>query len=257
MTAWNPAEPVDGGFRWLCRHPVGRGASGRRLSTSFGHNRGRGEAVGDRDGEQRRRQLPGDGLHRQRIRDVLALEHGQCDLDRRHARGDDPVPGALATATATLSDGSMVDITNMASWASSSSSVTVSALGIGVATGVSIGSAKITAALAATSPAATIHVVAPPRVLVVNTTLDLSDQSTLFAGLLSLREAIDVADAVAGETITFDPTVFETPQTIYLSGKGPLDLSDTSGKTTIMGPGGGLVTVSGGHVSGVFQIDAG
>ncbi len=82
------------------------------------------------------------------------------------------------------------------------------------------------------------------------------DLSTVFAGLLSLREAVDVANAVPGETITFDPTVFGTPQTIYLS-QGPLELSDTSGTTTIMGPGGGLVTVSGGHVSGVFQIDTG
>ena len=56
-------------------------------------------------------------------------------------------------------------------------------------------------------------------------------------------------------TITFDPTVFATAQTITLTG-GQLALSNTSGAETITGPAAG-VTVSGGGLSRVFQVDAG
>ncbi len=56
-------------------------------------------------------------------------------------------------------------------------------------------------------------------------------------------------------TIVFDPTVFGTPQTITLSGV-PLELSDTGGTQTITGPAAG-VTVSGGGISRVFQLDKG
>ncbi len=55
------------------------------------------------------------------------------------------------------------------------------------------------------------------------------------------------------ETITFDPTVFATPQTITLTA-GQLELSNTSGTETITGPAAG-VTVSGNNASRVFQID--
>ena len=57
------------------------------------------------------------------------------------------------------------------------------------------------------------------------------------------------------ETITFDKTVFKTPQTITLSGS-QLELSDTTGTETITGPKAG-VTVNGGGLSRVFQVDAG
>src|SRR5581483_5444055 len=56
------------------------------------------------------------------------------------------------------------------------------------------------------------------------------------------------------DTITFDPTVFSNPNTIILGGT-QLDLSDTSGATTILGPAVG-VTVSGNNASRVFQVDA-
>ena len=57
-------------------------------------------------------------------------------------------------------------------------------------------------------------------------------------------------------TITFDnTTVFATPQTITLTGT-QLELSDTSGTETITGPAAG-VTVSGGGLSRVFQVDRG
>jgi parallel beta-helix repeat protein len=89
--------------------------------------------------------------------------------------------------------------------------------------------------------------------LVVNTTLDGTD---LPPGDLSLRQAINLANVLAGsETITFDPTVFATAQTITLTA-GQLELSDASGTETIMGPTAG-VRVSGGGLSRVFQIDSG
>src|SRR5439155_1231749 len=56
------------------------------------------------------------------------------------------------------------------------------------------------------------------------------------------------------EMIVFDSTVFNTPQTITLAGT-QLELSDTTGATTITGPAAG-VTVSGNNASRVFQVDA-
>ena len=90
--------------------------------------------------------------------------------------------------------------------------------------------------------------------LVVNTT---SDSIAPGAGLLSLREAIGFANSTPSEdsTISFDSTVFNTPQVITLTGS-QLELSDTSGTETITGPQAG-VTVSGGGLSRVFQVDPG
>ncbi len=88
--------------------------------------------------------------------------------------------------------------------------------------------------------------------LVVNTT---SDGATTPPGGLSLRQAVNLANALYGaETITFDPTVFAMAQTIALT-QGQLELSNTSGTETIMGPAAG-VTVTGGGMSRVFQVDA-
>ncbi len=89
--------------------------------------------------------------------------------------------------------------------------------------------------------------------LVVNTTADGIDCPP---GELDLRGAIDLANTMTGpETITFDPTVFATAQTITLTA-GPLELSNTTGMETIMGPAAG-VTVSGGGLFRVFQVDSG
>ena len=49
--------------------------------------------------------------------------------------------------------------------------------------------------------------------------------------------------------------MFGTPQTITLSG-GQLELKDTGGTQTITGPAAG-VTISGGGISRVFQVDGG
>ena len=90
--------------------------------------------------------------------------------------------------------------------------------------------------------------------LVVNTT---SDSFAPGAGLLSLREAIAFANTApsGNSNITFDKKVFKTPQTITLTGT-QLELSNTTGAETITGPQKG-VTVSGGGLSRVFQVDKG
>src|SRR5262249_34306909 len=70
----------------------------------------------------------------------------------------------------------------------------------------------------------------------------------------SLRWAVSQANSNPGDdTINFDTTVFKTPQTINLSGT-QLELTDTSVTETIAGPAAG-VTVSGGGLSRVFQVD--
>jgi hypothetical protein len=69
-----------------------------------------------------------------------------------------------------------------------------------------------------------------------------------------LRQAIDMANTNGGdETITFDSKVFGSAQTIELA-SGQLELSDTTGTVTITGPKAG-VTISGGGLSRVFQVD--
>ena len=89
----------------------------------------------------------------------------------------------------------------------------------------------------------------PSTIVVTNPT------DTPALGTTDLRQAIAQANAAGGgQSITFDPTVFATPQTILLSGT-QLELSDTTGPETITGPAAG-VTVSGGGNSRVFQVDA-
>src|SRR5262249_50400101 len=73
----------------------------------------------------------------------------------------------------------------------------------------------------------------------------------------TLRWAVDQANSHPGaDTIDFDSTVFHTPRTITLT-QGQLTLTDTSGATTIVGPGANLLTVSGNNASRVFQIGGG
>ena len=85
--------------------------------------------------------------------------------------------------------------------------------------------------------------------IVVNNPTD-----TPVPGEIDLRQAIGQANWNGGaETITFDKTVFKTPQTITLSGT-QLELSDKTGTETITGPRAG-VTVNGGGNSRVFLVD--
>src|SRR5262249_4310013 len=88
-----------------------------------------------------------------------------------------------------------------------------------------------------------------PSNIVVNNPTD-----TPIAGQTDLRQAIAQANTNGGdETITFDSTVFATPQTITLGGTH-LELTDTTGTETITGPAAG-VTVNGNNASRVFQVD--
>ncbi len=88
--------------------------------------------------------------------------------------------------------------------------------------------------------------------LVVNTTIDGTDAPS---GDLSLRQALNLANVLTGATtISFDPKVFATAQTITLGGT-ELDMSKTNGMETITGPAAG-VTLSGGGLSRVLQVDA-
>ncbi len=87
--------------------------------------------------------------------------------------------------------------------------------------------------------------------IVVNNPTD-----TPVTGQIDVRQAIVQANTNGGtETITFDKTVFKTPQTINLTG-GQLELSDTTGTEAIVSPPAG-VTVNGGGNSRVFQVDTG
>jgi hypothetical protein len=89
--------------------------------------------------------------------------------------------------------------------------------------------------------------------LVVNTTVDGVGSGS---GQISLRQAINLANVEpTADTISFDPTVFQTPQTITLAGT-QLELANRTASMTITGPGAG-VTVSGGGKSRVFEVDAG
>jgi hypothetical protein len=76
----------------------------------------------------------------------------------------------------------------------------------------------------------------PSPAIVVNNPTD-----TPVVGQTDLRQAIAQANAAnlsdGDQTIVFDPTVFNTPQTITLK-SGQLELSDKTGTTTITGPAG-------------------
>jgi hypothetical protein len=88
--------------------------------------------------------------------------------------------------------------------------------------------------------------------LVVNTTVDGVGSGP---GQFSLRQAINLANVEPTlDPISFDATVFQTPQTITLAGT-QLVLSNTATDMTITGPAAGL-TLSGGGRSAVFQVDA-
>jgi hypothetical protein len=71
----------------------------------------------------------------------------------------------------------------------------------------------------------------------------------------SLRWAVNQANANPGQDwIDFSSAVFNTPKTITLTG-GQLTLADTG--TTIIGPGAGLLSISGNNASRVLQINPG
>lgn len=105
--------------------------------------------------------------------------------------------------------------------------------------------------------------------IVVNSTSGgLNYASTVTVGDLNpttkavtLRDAVNAVNNTGGDqTITFDASIFPTnrltPTTITLTGGTSVELRDSTGKTTIKGPGAGQVAVSGNNVSTVFVVDA-
>ncbi len=89
--------------------------------------------------------------------------------------------------------------------------------------------------------------------LTVTTT---SDTSTDTDSLTSLREAVSYAGTLAGPTIpviTFDPTVFATPQTIQLNGTQ----IDVMTQVTIQGPGPDKLTLDAQSLSRIFNAPFG
>jgi Dockerin type I domain len=94
--------------------------------------------------------------------------------------------------------------------------------------------------------------VAVPRVIVVDSVMDEND-GNIGPGELSLREAIGLANATVNtvpDSITFDPTIFATPQTILLT-LGEMKVTDA---VTITGPPSGL-TINANQASRIFNID--
>ena len=84
---------------------------------------------------------------------------------------------------------------------------------------------------------------------------DAADGVGSAPGQLSLRQALNLANALGtADTITFS-SLFDSPQTITLTA-GPLSLTDKAA-TTIDGPGATLLTVSGGGKSRVFDVEGG
>jgi CSLREA domain-containing protein len=89
--------------------------------------------------------------------------------------------------------------------------------------------------------------------LVVTT---LADEAHPYDGQTSLREAIAYADALGGnETVSFDPALFGTAQTMTLNGTQLPLISDPN--LTIAGPGADLLTIDAQHNSRIFTINSG
>ena len=83
----------------------------------------------------------------------------------------------------------------------------------------------------------------------------LGDAVNPFDQVTSLREAIAYAASLPGDqTITFDPTVFGTAQTITLDvNEGELTLLKQNGVLNIIGPGAKLLSINGGGTVRVFH----
>jgi hypothetical protein len=78
------------------------------------------------------------------------------------------------------------------------------------------------------------------------------------AGLISLPEAVaDVNSHSGADTINFSTSVFSAGSLHTITLGAALKLTDTSGATTIDGPGAGVLAVSGGNKVRVFQDSAG
>ena len=153
----------------------------------------------------------------------------------------DPVNGGVVTFAAPGSGASLTPATTSATIAGGSASVTATANN-------TVGTFNVSASASGAAAPASFSLTNVSQLVVNNPT------DTPVAGQTDLRQAIALANAIAGaNTITFDATVFATPQTIILGGTQLL-LTNTTGTETITGPAAG-VTVSGNHASRVFQVN--
>ena len=98
--------------------------------------------------------------------------------------------------------------------------------------------------------------------VVPSTVVDTTTDDVAADGLTSLRAAIGIAER-SGGVVTFDPTVFASPQTITLTqtldplsdgNPGELVVDCWNGAVTIDGPGADLLTVQGEPGSQVFLV---
>ncbi|HUO07342.1 MAG TPA: choice-of-anchor Q domain-containing protein [Phycisphaerae bacterium] len=98
-----------------------------------------------------------------------------------------------------------------------------------------------------------------PRTLltayVVNTLVD--ESNGINVGNVSLRDAINAANANPGpDSISFAPALTANgPATITLT-NGEIDFTDTTGLTTITGPGATLLSISGNNANRIFSLSA-
>ncbi len=158
---------------------------------------------------------------------------------------NDPVNGGVVTFTPPASGASASLSTTSATIAGGAASVTATA------NGLTFGAYTVTATASGVTAGASFSL-ANVGSLVVNNPTD-----TLVTGETDLRQAITYAESLSGnETVTFDPTVFSTPQTVTLT-SGQLNLTKASGTLTIQGPGANLLSVSGNNASRVFYLNGG
>ena len=91
--------------------------------------------------------------------------------------------------------------------------------------------------------------------IVVNSVVD---QDLTNVGLISLRDAITAANTTPGpDTITFAPSLTAGGATEFPLLRGQMQITDTSGKTTINGPGSNLMFINGNATSRIFNIASG
>jgi hypothetical protein len=106
---------------------------------------------------------------------------------------------------------------------------------------------RITAALEAMEPRRLLST------FTVNTTSDVTNAGD---GLTTLREAVVAANADTGvDTINFSSTVFAAGSVHTITLGSPLSLSDTSGATTITGPGQAVLSIKA-QPSAAFDVKA-
>ena len=103
-----------------------------------------------------------------------------------------------------------------------------------------------------TIAAIVLAISATPAIAATFTVTSIGD-----SGAGTLRQAILDANAASGaDTIVFDTTVFNTPQTIILAGNLLTVSGGATNGLTISGPGANVLTVSGNNASRIFEISS-